>query len=232
MTQPPLTPSRSGQTSASERLRVAWQRRNESDYIFHFATAFGWLVLTFGAYGLYILYQLMRRSRDHNRRRVELLDAAAAFGWEQAQTRGLADDLRPYFQHIADRMRVLNDLANEFRDPALWTVLSLVSSGIAQYLAWIFIDADLVRHDEAERAIEADLAAIYTRLGRLIAAPDPTPMKGRHNAVGRVAATIASFGFYSIWWMRDLMNEGNDHFEQNWRFEDDLARASQALIAA
>jgi len=61
----------------------------------------------------------------------------------------------------------------------------LVSGGIAQYVAWILIDADLVRHDEAERAIEADLAAIFTRLGRLITAPEAAPLKGRHHAVGR-----------------------------------------------
>ena len=232
MTQPPRSTAPWGQTSASERLRIAWQRRNESDYIIHFPTALGWIVLTFGVYGLYVLYQLMRRSVEHNRRRVELLDAATTFAWERAQQHGLADELRGDFQRISERMRVLNELRAEFRDPALWTVLTLVSGGIAQYVAWILIDADLVRHDEAERAIEADLAAIFTRFGRLITAPEAAPLKGRHHAVGRVVATFVSLGFYSIWWMRDLMNEGNEHFEANWRFEDDLARASQALMAA
>ena len=111
-------------------------------------------------------------------------------------------------------------------------VLTLISGGIAQYVAWILLDGDLVRHDEAERAIESDLAAIYARLGRPITTLDPSPPKGRHNVVGRIIATIASLGFYAIWWMRDVMIEGNAHFEHNWRFEDDLARASQSLLAA
>jgi hypothetical protein len=215
----------------AERLRTAYQQRHESDYVFRFWTAFGWCLLTGGLYAFYVLYQLVRRSRDHNRRRLELLEAAAAFAWEQAQTRGLTDELRPEFQRVSEHTRVLGGLTNTFRDPALWVVLMLVTGGIAQYVAWILLDGDLVRHEQAEHAIESDLAAIYARLGRPITALDPSPSKGRHNVVGRIIATIASLGFYAIWWMRDVMIDGNAHFEQNWRFEDDLARASRWLLA-
>jgi hypothetical protein len=140
--------------------------------------------------------------------------------------------LRPHFQRISERIRALSELATEFRDPALWLVLMFVSGGIAQYVGWVLIDVDLVKHDAAERAIESELAAIYSRLGRPIAAPDPTASKGRHNTVGRIVATIASFGIYSLWWLRDLMVEGNAHFERNWQFEDELARASQSFMTA
>jgi hypothetical protein len=238
VTDQPFPPSQSGPApqvappTASERLRVAWQRRHESDYIFSFATALGWLLLTCGFYGYYIFYQLVRRSRDHNQRRWELLDAATSFAWEQAQAQGRTEELRPHFQQISERMRGLSELAAEFRDPALWVVLMLVSGGIAQYVGWVLLDVDLVKHEAAERAIESELAAIYARLGRPIAAPDPTPLKGRHNTVGRIVATLASLGFYSLWWMRDLMIEGNAHFERNWQFEDELARASQSFMAA
>lgn len=232
MTQPPVAPPPSVRPPASERLRVAWQQRHESDYIFQFSTAFGWWLITCGVYGFYILYQLMRRSHEHNRRRLALLDAAAAFAWEHAEAQNLADELRPNFQRMSDRLRVLGELTIEFRDPALWVVLDVVSGGIAQYVAWIFIDGDLVTHAEAEHAIEVELATIYARLGRPINAPDPSPSKGRHHVAARIIATLASLGLYSIWWMRDVMVDGNTHFEQNWRFEDDLAHASQSLMAA
>ena len=214
---------------ASERTRVAWQRRHESDYLFDFWTAFGWTLLSCGVYGFYVFYQLMRRSRDHNRRRLELLDAATTFAWEQARARGLDEALRPNFERIAANMRVLGRLTTEFRDPALWVVLMIVS-GVAEIVGWIFIDGDLVDHDHAEGAIEADLAVIYTRLGRPIAAPDPARLKGRHNYVGRIFAFLGSFGIYGLWWLRDLMDEGNRHFEHNWRFEDELAQATQSLM--
>jgi hypothetical protein len=183
-------------------------------------------------YGFCIQYQLMRRIQEHNRRRVALLDAATAFAWEQARAQGLSEELRPKFQHIADRTSVLNELTYEFRDPALWVALTVVTLGIAQYFAWSAIDRDLVKHDEAERAIESELAFIYSRMGWQLARGDMSAAKGRHNVAGRVVATIASLGLYSFWWLRDLMVEGNAHLERNWRFEDDLARASQSLMAA
>ena len=72
------------QPSAADRVRIAWQHRHDSDYIFEFWSAFGWTVLTCGFYSLYIIYQLMRRDRDHIRRRLELLDAATTFAWERS----------------------------------------------------------------------------------------------------------------------------------------------------
>jgi hypothetical protein len=63
-------------SSAAVRVRLAAQRRGESDYIFSYWSALGWTILTLGIYGLYVFYQLVRRMRDHNARRLELLDAA------------------------------------------------------------------------------------------------------------------------------------------------------------
>ena len=69
-------------------MRAAYLRRHESDYIFDFWTAFGWTMLTCGIYLVYVVYQLVRRSRDHNLRRLELLDAANAVAWERADRAG------------------------------------------------------------------------------------------------------------------------------------------------
>ena len=69
------------QMTAAERVRVAARRRDETDYIFHYWSALGWTILTLGIYGYYVFYQLVRRMRDHNARRLELLDAATTVAW-------------------------------------------------------------------------------------------------------------------------------------------------------
>ena len=84
---PPMT--------AAERVRVAAQQRDETDYIFDYWTALGWTVLTLGIYGFYVFYQLVRRMRDHNARRLELLDAAMTVAWEQAGRQGLQQEMTP-----------------------------------------------------------------------------------------------------------------------------------------
>ncbi|HEX4493261.1 MAG TPA: hypothetical protein VH914_18810 [Acidimicrobiia bacterium] len=214
----------------ADRLRLAWQRRHETDYILRFPSALGWFVITGGGYGFYVLYQLLRRGHAHNRRRIELLDAATELAWDQARARGLNEELRPHFERIAERARALQELNAEFRDPALWVVLAAATLGLAQLAAWTAVDGDLARHDDAERAIEIELAAIYSRMGAYLAAPNASASTPRHRARRRIAATIATAGLYAIWWVRDLMREGNDHFRDNWRFEDDLANASRSML--
>lgn len=211
---------------------MAWQRRHETDYVFSFWTALGWSLLTCGIYGLYVVYQLIRRDRDHNLRRIELLDAATTFAWERANNRGIAEELRPAFERIATNLATLRQMTTDFREPGIWALLAFFASGIVQVVAFILIDGDLVRHDYAEGAIEAELSAIYQRLDAQIAPPDPSRLKHKHNYVGRVIATLATCGFYALWWEYDVMVEGNRHFEHNWRWEDDLARAVQALLPA
>jgi hypothetical protein len=211
-------------------VRFAWQRRHESDYVFDFWTALGWTILTCGVYLIYVIYQLVRRSRDHNLRRIELLDAATTFAWERATARGLADELRPSFERIATNMATLRQQATQSRDPVLFMVIAIFATGITQIVAYILLDGDLVTHDFAEGAIETELSTIYGRLGASIAPPDPSRLKAKHNYAGRVVASLLTCGIYLFWWTYDVMVEGNRHFEHNWRWEDDLAASVQGLL--
>jgi len=213
----------------AERVRLAYQRRNETDYLFSFWTALGWTLLTCGIYGLYVLYQLVRRSRDHTARRLELLDAATTLAWQKAEARGISEELRPNFERIAANLGVLRQMTTDFRDPVIWTVISLFGSGVVHIILYVFLDQDLVKHDYNEGAIEHELATIYGRLGVPVPAPDPARLHQPHNYLGRVIATLASCGLYALWWQYNVMTELNQHFEQNWAWEDALAGAVQSL---
>ncbi|HEY7135551.1 MAG TPA: DUF4234 domain-containing protein [Acidimicrobiia bacterium] len=215
--------------SPKERVRIAYQSRAESDYIFSFWTAFGWTLLTCGIYGFYVLYQLVRRDRDHNRRRLELLDAATAYAWDQAQARGVADELRPNFDRIAMNLGVMRQMTGDFRDPVIWTVLSIVASGIVHIILYILMDQDLVKHDANEGAVESELATIYARLGASVPQPDPSRVKAQHNYVARIIVTLVTCGIYGLWWLYDVMVDWNKHFEINWAWEDGLANAVQSM---
>ena len=90
--------------SAAERARAAARRREETDYIFNYWSALGWTILTLGIYGYYVFYQLVRRMRDHNARRLELLDAATTVAWEQAGRQGPQQELAPRFERAAGNL--------------------------------------------------------------------------------------------------------------------------------
>jgi hypothetical protein len=122
-------------------------------------------------------------------------------------------------------------MTRDFRDPAVWTALSVVGSGIVQFILYVLLDGDLVKHDLAEGAIEAELSEIYGRLGVTVPPPDPGRIKGRHKYVARFIVLLLTVGIYGFWWQYNLMTEPNRHFQHNWAWEDSLAQGVQQLAA-
>ena len=217
---------------ATERLHHAWHRRAECDYRFDFWTALGWTVLSFGFYSYYIAYQLTRRMKEHNIRRLQLLEAANEQAWQRATEAGRGDQLTPAFTRVAAHLDVLRRMTTDFRDPAIWVVIVLLSSGIGLLVLYVLLDQDLVKHAHAEAGAEAELAGIARALGVAVP-PDaalPAPvLKAPHNIAGRVVAVFASCGIYAYWWLFNLMDEGNRHFERDWAWEDEVVAS---LLAA
>lgn len=214
---------------AAERVRLAAQRREESDYIFSYWTALGWTILTLGIYGFYVFYQLIRRMRDHNARRLELLDAATTAAWEQAGRHGLQQEMAPSFQRAAGHLAVLRQMTQDFREPVIWLLLAIIVRGITEIVAFVLLDQDLIRHDQAESGAGDELSVIYTRLGQPLPPADQGRVKGPDNYVGRILATIFTLGIYMFWWFYNQMEEPNKHFASNWAQEDELVKAAEAL---
>jgi hypothetical protein len=234
---------------------MAYQRRHETDYIANFWSTLGWGILTLGIFWLYMYYQLIRRMRNHNARRLDLLDAANAYAWEIAGQRSLQEELRPHFERTAGDLDDLRLLGTKLKDPVIWLVIyiaafwftsarvqplaplisyTLGGAGIVWGMIVVFIvycglDRDLIKHDLVEGGVEAELAIIYTRLGQPLPQPDPARIKGKHNYLARIIVSIVTVGIYTLWWTYNIMNEPNRHFESNWVWEDSLAHSAQAL---
>ena len=217
------------QLPAAERVRVAARRRDETDYIFHYWTALGWTILTFGIYGYYVFYQLIRRMRDHNARRLELLDAATTVAWEQAGRQGLQQEMAPSFERAAGHLAVLRRMTGDFREPVIWLLLAIIARGIAEIVGFVLLDQDLIKHGHAEVGAEHELSVIYGRLGQHVPAPDQDQVKRPDNYVGRILATIFTLGIYMFWWFYNQMEEPNKHFTSNWAQEDHLVTAVNAV---
>jgi Domain of unknown function (DUF4234) len=220
-------------TTSAERVRVAYQARAQSDYVFTGPGLNIFLTLiTCGIFGLYLFYQLMRRDRDHLLRRYQLLDAANAFAWERANADGLAGELTPAFERTAVHLESMRRQTTEFRDPAIWLLIALVAGGIAQIIGFILLDQDLDAHDRTEGALETELASIYARLGHTLPIPDPSRVKGKQNYAARIVVTIVTCGVYELWWLYDMQVEGNRHLEENWPWDDAIAATVQSMVGA
>ena len=225
---PPQMPA-PPQITAAERVRAAARRRDETDYIFHYWTALGWTILTLGIYGFYVFYQLIRRMRDHNARRLELLDAATTVAWDQAGRQGLQQEMAPSFERAAGHLAVLRRMTGDFREPVIWVLLAIVARGIVEIVAFVLLDQDLINHSQAEAGAGHELSVIYGRLGQQVPSPDQGQVKGPDNYVGRILAAIFSLGIYMFWWFYNQMDEPNKHFISNWAQEDHLVNAVNAV---
>ena len=228
MPGPPQMPA-APPVPAAERVRAAVQRRDETDYIFHYWSALGWTILTFGIYGFYVFYQLIRRMRDHNARRLELLDAASAVAWEQAGRQGLQQELGPCFERAAGHLAVLRRMTGDFREPVIWLLLAILARGIVEIVGFVLLDQDLVKHSQAEAGAGHELSVIYGRLGSQVPSLDQGHVKQPDNYVGRILAAIFTFGIYMFWWFYNQMDEPNKHFAINWVQEDELVTAVEAI---
>jgi hypothetical protein len=88
---------------------------------------------------------------------------------------------------------------------------------------------DLVRHEAAEAAAEQELAAILGALGVSVAIAPVASTKQRHSYGGRIVALVFTCGIYGIWWLYNLMIEGNEHQQRNWASDDALWAAAGTL---
>ena len=218
------TPTSGLPADPGERMRQAIRERTSADYVFHFWSAFGWTLLTIGLYWFYAFYQLMRRSRDHDRRRAELLSAAHDLAWQRAIEQGRADALRPRFEAVRADVESLEAMTGDSRDPILWTLASVIGNGLVWIAAALLLDQDLVRHESRERAAEAGLTSLFAELGTTLPSPVPAA-KQPHNYVGRLLAVLFTFGMYSLWWVADLMREGNANYQLGYAWEDAVGRS-------
>jgi hypothetical protein len=225
---PPQAPA-PPQVPAAERVRLAARRRDETDYIFHYWSALGWTILTFSIYGFYVFYQLVRRMRDHNARRLELLDAATTVAWDQAGRQGLQQELAPSFERASGHLAVMRRMTGDFREPVIWLLLAIIARGITELVAFVLLDQDLIKHEQAEAGAGHELSAIYARLGQPVPSLDHGQVKRPDNYVGRILAAIFTLGIYMFWWFYNQMDEPNKHFTSNWAQEDDLVHAVDAI---
>ena len=105
----------------------------------------------------------------------------------------------------------------------------LVARGIVEIIVFVLLDGDLVKHDYDEGGAENEFAFIFTRLGTPVDHPDPGRLHQPENYVGRILASVFTCGIYTLFWLYNIMDDGNRHFATNWVWEDSLAQAVQQV---
>ncbi len=128
---------------------------------------------------------------------------------ELAELRGLNED----FQRLQ---------AGKERSPALWTIISLITFGLGYFYVYYFLHKDLVEHQRAEAEYIEKASALLNKLG---VGKHPIVVEqvvGERSYALYLLLSIVTFGLFGIYWNYTFFKDGNAHFLEHRRFEDQL----------
>jgi Domain of unknown function (DUF4234) len=199
------------------------RKRLESDVRLSFAMylVLGWLTL--GVYAWYIHYKLMARQQDHFRRMGRFVADLLKVVEERAELVGKTEECRSDLYELRglnDSFQRLNQQSQH--SSALWLILSIATLGIASLYPLYFLNKDLQRHQAAEAEYVDKASMLLTKLGvgrHAVVAEQVAPDRSYPLYVVLSIVTLGVFGYY---WLYALIKDGNDHFAENDRFEDQL----------
>jgi len=199
------------------------RRRIETDKEMSFGLYIVLTIITFGIYAIYAFYKLIQREQEHFGRMTRFNDDLYKLAVEQGEDTGRTGELSADLEKLRGMNEDFQRLqAGKERSPALWTIISIVTLGIAYLYVYYFLHKDLMEHQRAEAEYIEKASLLLNRLG-----------VGKHPiAVEQVVRersfalylllSLVSFGLFGIYWNYTFFKDGNEHFLEHRRFEDQL----------
>jgi hypothetical protein len=199
------------------------RRRNDTDTQLSYAMYLVLGFVTLGIYAIYVNYKLIERQQEHYKRMTRFNDDLFKVVEERAEDVGKTEEVR----RDVDELRTLNDEFQRLqrgkeRNPALWTILSIVTLFILFFYVLYFLNDDLLKHQRAEAEYIEKASAVLNKLG----------IGGHPVVVEQVVPdrsfplylflTIFTFGLFELYWAYVRIKDGNDHFNEHDRFENQL----------
>jgi hypothetical protein len=199
------------------------RRRRETDTQLSYAMYLIVGFFTLGIYTLYVHFKLIQRQQEHFKRMGRFNDDLLKLTEERADDLGQA---RQHAHEIED-VRALNEQYQRLqrgkeRSPGLWIVISIITLGLGfLYVLW-FLNADLRAHQTAEAEYIERSSALLNKLGI-----------GKHPIVVEQVVpdrsyplylflTVITLGLFELYWAYVRIKDGNQHFLEHDRFEDQL----------
>jgi hypothetical protein len=225
-TQAPVQPAYVAPTGSLEKFPLLdreSRRRRETDTQISFAMYLVVGFLTLGIYAIYVHFKLIQRQQAHFERMGRFNEDLFGIIEERAADIGATQTLAPSIEEI----RVLNEEYQRLqrgreRSPALWIILTIVTFGLAGFYVLYFLNNDLREHQRAEAEYIEKASAVLNKLGI-----------GKHPIVVEqvvpdrsfplyLLLTVITIGLFEFYWGYVRIKDGNQHFLEHDRFEDQL----------
>lgn len=199
------------------------RRRIETDKEMSFGLYIVLTIITFGIYSIYAHYKLIQREQEHFDRMARFNDDLYKLAEEQAEDTGRAAE----FSGALTELRGMNEdfqrlQTGKERNPALWTILSLFTLGIAWLFVYYFLHKDLVDHQRAEAEYIEKASGLLNKLGIGKHPITVEQVVGDRSYALYLLISVLTLGLFGIYWNYTFFKDGNEHFLEHRRFEDQL----------
>lgn len=221
--------STSGALEAFPLLDRESRRRHDTDTRLSFGMYLVLSFFTLGIYAIYVEYKLIDREQEHFKRMGRFNDDLYKLIEERADEVGTSKAV----SKNVDEIRALNDQFQRLqqgkeRSPALWTILSLLTLGLLFFYVRYFLTADMREHQRAEAEYIERASAVLNRLGI-----GKHPVQVEQVVPDRsfplyLLLTFVTLGLFGLYWSFVLIKDGNEHFSEHERFEDQLMATIRA----
>lgn len=199
------------------------RRRIETDNEMSFGLYIVLSIITLGIYAIYAHYKLIQREQEHFGRMARFNDDLYKLANEQAEDTGKTAEVAANL----DELRGLNEdfqrlQSGKERSPALWTIISIITLGLAYFYVYYFLHKDLRDHQLAEAEYIEKASLLLNRLGigkHPITVEQIVPER---SYALYLLLSIVTIGIFGIYWNFTFFKDGNEHFKEHRRFEDQL----------
>jgi len=199
------------------------RRRIDTDKEMSFGLYVVLTIITFGIYAIYAHYKLIQREQDHFSRIVRFNGDLYKLVGEQVEETGRANEVQAQLEELRGMEEDFQRLqAGKERSPALWTIVSLLTFGLAYFYVYYFLHKDLIEHQRAEAEFIERASVLLNRLGIGKHPVTVEQIVGERSYPLYLLLSLVTFGLFGIYWNYTFFKDGNDHFREQQRFEDQL----------
>ncbi|MGH2974956.1 MAG: DUF4234 domain-containing protein [Solirubrobacterales bacterium] len=199
------------------------RRRIETDTEMSFGLYLVLSFITFGIYAIYAHYKLIQREQEHFDRMTRFNDDLYKLVEEQSEDAGKAGEVSAELAELRGKNEDFQRLqAGKERSAALWTIISIITLGLGYLYVYYFLHKDLIEHQRSEAEYIEKASALLNRLG---VGKHPVVVEqvvGERSYALYLLLSIVTFGLFGIYWNYTFFKDGNEHFLEHRRFEDQL----------
>lgn len=171
-------------------------------------------------------YKLIKRQSGHILREAQMRRATIDYLRIKGAERGASNNVEQYLSAMdaIDREMTFNEKP---RDPVLWAILSIIIPFVSLYVLY-FLTKYTFDHDRRLNSFAQNAQLAGAQLGLDLAQPNWRPVHDR-SFILYLILSIVTLGLFVIYWYYVLITDMNEHFDNEWLFEDQLAREIQKV---